>query len=63
MGPVEASSYLVVEFLVPLHRMLSLKGERSPGTLRSGLFLTQGASPTPRTGLVHKWRLIIPAQV
>ena len=33
------------------------------GTLRPGLFLIPGASPTPRTGLVHKWRLIIPAQV
>ena len=47
MGPVEASSYLVVEFLVPLHRMISLKGERSPGTLRPGLFLIRGFPHTP----------------
>ena len=40
----------------------SLKGEepRHPG---SGLFSSGGFPPTSRTGLVHKWRLIIPAQV
>ena len=40
MGPVEAFIVFGSEFLVRSPERFSLKGERSPGTLRPGLFLT-----------------------